>query len=182
MTYPLLKPFRDYSEHEVINLFALDAGSGNKGQFVSPVSFDPDNHSNYGALIPGIPSNAWTADYVVNARVKLSASGATDSIGMLLFDVRTTLPYLNQPANLADPVRLAEQQVVPSGRAVPIMSRGIVEIAFSGGVPGPGSGAYISNITPGGLRADLPGSAGQVGTWLSQSGVDGYAVLKVTAK
>ena len=95
MTYPLLKPFRDYSPHEEINLFALDASSGDKGQFVSPVTFDPDNHSNYGAMIPGTPVGAWTADYVVNARVKLSTSGATDCIGMLLFDVRLNLPYLN---------------------------------------------------------------------------------------
>lgn len=177
-----LKPFRDYSEHEVVNLFALDASSGNKGEFVSMVSFDPDNHSNFGNTLPGTPSYAYSADYITLARVKLAASGTTAGIlGMLLYDVRLNLPYLNTPANLADPVRLAEQQVVPSGRTVPILSRGIVEIGGFEGVPGPGSGAYISNTTAGGLRTAAGGSAGQVGTWLSSSGVDGYAILKVTA-
>lgn len=181
MTYPLLKPFRDYSEHNVVNLFALDASSGDRGQFVSMVSFDPDNHSNFGAQLPGTPSYAYSADYIVNARVKLAASGTTSCLGMLLYDVRLNLPYLNMPANLAEPFRLAEQQVVPSGRAVPILTKGIVEIAFAEGTPGPGTGAYISNTTPGGLRCAAAGSAGQVGTWLSSSGVDGYAILKVTA-
>jgi hypothetical protein len=176
-----LKPFRDYSEHEVVNLFALDEGSGDKGSFVEMVSFDPDNHSNYGAVMPGVPHGTWTADYIVNARVKLAASGSTNCLGMMLYDVRLNLPYLNMPANLADPVRLAEQQVVPSGRAVPILTRGIVEIAGFEGVPGPGTGAYISDTTAGGIRADTAGSAGQVGTFLSSSGVDGFAILKVTA-
>src|SRR6266446_6791831 len=136
----VLKPFRDYSEHNVVNLFALDASSGDKGQFVKLLTFDPDNHSNFGAKLPGTPTYAWSSDYVVNARVSLTTSGSS-VFGMLLYDVRLNLPYLNTPANLADPVRLAEQQVVPSGRAVPIMTRGIVEIGGFSGVPGPGSGA-----------------------------------------
>lgn len=175
-----LKPFRDYSEHEVLNLFALNEASGNKGQFVSLVSFDPDNHSNFGPKLPGTPDYAWSADYIVNARVKLASSGAR-AIGMMLYDTRVNLPYLNQPANLADPIRLAEQQVVPSGRAVPILTRGMVEIGGFSGVPGPGSGAYVSNTDPGGLTVAAAGSAGQVGTWLSSSGVDGHAILKVHA-
>lgn len=177
-----LKPFRDYSEHEVVNLFALNASSGNKGEIVSMVSFDPDNHSNYGASLPGVPSYAYSSDYVTLARVKLATSGAVSGIlGMLLYDVRLTLPYLSEPANLADPIRLAEQQVVPSGRTVPILSRGIVECGGFEGTPAPGAGAYVSNTTAGGIRVAAAGSAGQVGTWLSSSGVDGYAILKVTA-
>lgn len=175
-----LKPFRDYSEHEVLNLYALNEGSGNKGQFVSLLTFDPDNHNGYGAKLPGTPDYAFSADYIVNARVKLAASGAR-AIGMMLYDTRVYLPYMNMPANLADPVRLAEQQVVPSGRAVPILVRGMVEVGGFSGVPGPGSGAYVSNTTPGDLQVGLPGAAGQVGTWLSSSGVDGHAILKVHA-
>src|SRR5437868_1052580 len=108
-----LKPFRNYSEHEVLNLFALNEGSGNKGQIVRLLSFDPDNHSNFGAKLPGTPDYAWSSDYIVNARVALTASG-NKAIGMMLYDTRVNLPYMNMPANLADPVRLAEQQVVPS--------------------------------------------------------------------
>lgn len=178
MSNIVLKPFRDYSEHNVVNLFALDANSGDKGQFVKLLTFNPDNHSNFGTKLPGTPSYAWSSDYVVNAHVGLTTSGNTP-FGMLLYDVRDTLPYLNTPANLADPIRLAEQQVVPSGRAVPILTKGIVEIAGFEGIPGPGSGAYVSNTTAGGIRVAAGGSAGQIGTWLSSSGVDGAAVLKI---
>jgi hypothetical protein len=180
-TFPLLKPFRDYSEHEVINLFALNRASGDRGQLVKMVNFDPDNHSNFGASLPGVPSYAFSADYFVNARVDLAASGNTSGIlGLLLYDVRQNLPYLNTPANLADPIRLAEQQVVPTGRAVPILTRGIVEIGGFEGTPAPGMGAYVGNTTAGAIRAGAPGSAGQIGTFLSSSGVDGYAILKLT--
>lgn len=174
-----LKPYRDYSEHNVVNVFALNESSGNKGEFVKLVSFDPDNHSNFGAKLPGTPSYAWSSDYIVNARVALASSGSTP-FGMLLFDVRNTLPYpVGSLANLSDPVRLAEQQVVISGRAVPILTKGIVEIAGFEGVAGAGSGAYVSNTTAGGVRVAAVGSAGQIGTWLSSSGVDGAAILKI---
>jgi hypothetical protein len=179
-TFPLLKPFRDYSEHEVVNLFALDASSGNRGQLVKMVNFDPDNHNNFGGSLPGVPFNAYSADYVTNAHVTIAGSGdASGVLGLLLYDVRLNLPYLNQPANLAEPYRLAEQQVVPSGRTVPILSRGIVEIGGFAGTPAPGAGAYPA--AGGTLRVAAAGSAGQVGTWLSSSGIDGYAILKVTA-
>lgn len=178
-----LKPFRDYSEHEVINLFALNAGSGNKGDFVQAVTFDPDNHSNFGAVIPGTPAGSWTADYVVNARVGLAVAPtgalATGCIGMMLYDTRTYLPYLNMPANLADPVRLAEQQVAPSGRAVPILTRGMVEVGGFSGTPYPNAAAILTTIS-GTIGVATPGTTtNRVGTWLSSSGVDGYALLKV---
>lgn len=177
-----LKPFRQYDEIEVVNLFALEATSGNKGDFVSMVSFDPDNHNGYGVPLAGIPQGAWSADYITYARVRLAPSGTTAGIlGMLLYDVRTNLPLYNMTASLAEPYRLAEQQVVPSGRTVPIAKRGIFEIGGFEGVPGPGSGAYISNTTPGGLRIAAAGSAGQVGTFLSKSGVDGHAIIQVHA-
>lgn len=179
-----LKPFRDYSEHEVINYFALDAGSGNKGDFVQATINDPDNHSNYGARIAGTPQGAWTADYVVNARVSLAVTttgnSATGCLGMMLYDTRTYLPYLNMPANLADPVRLAEQQVVPSGRAVPILTRGLVEVGGFTGTPYPQAAAVMTTIA-GTIGVASPGTTtNRVGTWLSSSGVDGHALLKIT--
>ena len=179
-----LKPFRDYSEHEVINLFAFNASSGDKGTFVHAINFNPDNHNAYGTSLDGVPHGAWSYDYVVNARcgaaVTTTGNVATGCIGMMLFDTRLNLPYLNTPANLADPVRLAEQQVVPSGRAVPILTRGIVEVGGFTGTPYP-SAAAVLTIIPGTIGVAAPGTANSVGTWLSSSGVDGYAILKVHA-
>lgn len=176
-----LKPFRDYDEHEVINLFAAQEGDLSKGTFVSLVSFDPDNHSSYGPALPGTTPHSHAFDYVVNARVKAADSPNT-VLGLTLYDVKTTLPYLNTPANLADPVRLAEQQVVPSGRAVPILKRGLVEIAGFSGSPSAGAKGVIpaSGGVPGQLVvAPANTTTGVVGTFLSSSGADGYALFQV---
>jgi len=176
-----LKPFRDYSEHEVINLFAAQEGVLNKGTFVQAVSFDPDNHSSYGAVMADLPLHAHTSDYVVNARCA-AASANTGVLGITLFDVRTNLPYLNIPANLSDPVRLAEQQVVPSGRALPICKRGLFEVQGFTGVPFPGAAAVIVTglgLSGGTVGVAAAGTTPNVGMWLSQSGADGGALLQV---
>ncbi len=183
----MLKPFRDYDEHEVVNLFATQEGVLDRGTFVQFVHFDPDAHNAFGAIMPGLPTIAYTYDYVVNARVQ-AASGVTNTsgvvtgaatgvLGLTLFDVRVNLPYLNMPANLADPVRLAEQNVVPSGRAVPILKRGIVEINSFSGSPFPGLKAVVGPT--GSLIVTGQTVTPAVGTWLSQSGADGYALLQV---
>lgn len=177
-----LKPFRDYDEHEVINLFAAQEGDLEGGTFVQMVSFDPDNHSSYGAVMPDLPAIAHTYDYITNARVK-GATGNTGILGITLKDVKYMLPYpFNSLAYLADPVRLNEQQVVPSGRTVPILKRGMVEISGFSGAPYPGAKAVItvpSGGTSGLLTVASPSTTPNVGTWLSISGADGAAILQV---
>lgn len=176
-----LKPFRDYSEHEVVNLYAAQEGDLEGGTFVSLVSFDPDNHSSFGVAMPHTTAHAHASDYVVNAKVK-QATANTGVLGITLFDVKSTLAYpFNTPAYLADPTRLAEQQVVPSGRAVPVLKRGMVELSGFSGVPLPGLAAVIilSGAGSGMLGVAAAGTTPRVGTWLSQSGRDGAALLQV---
>lgn len=175
-----LKPFRDYSEHEVINLFAAEEGELEGGSFVQFVTFDPDNHSSTGEVIPGLPPHAHASDSIVTARVK-AAVGTTGIVGITLYDVKTTLAYpFNQPAYLADPVRLAEQQVVPSGRAVPILKRGMVEVSGFSGAPYAGAAAVIASGGILGVATPSTSNEGRVGTWLSDSGADGAALLQVS--
>lgn len=175
-----LKPFRDYSEHEVVNLYAASEGDLEGGSLVTLAVFNPDNHSSYGAVMPNMTAHAHTSDYIVNARVTaaLDTASGTGVIGITLFDVKSVLTYpLNTPAYLSDPTRLAEQQVVPSGRAVPILKRGIVEISGFDGTPYPGAAAVVAGT--GNIGVDTPGTAGAIGTWLSSSGRDGAALLQV---
>ncbi len=174
-----LKPFRDYSEHEVINLYAAEEGELEGGSFVQFVYFDPDNQQGVGAVMPNLAPHAHATDFVANARVK-AADGQTGIVGLTLYDIKTTLQYpIGQPAYLADPVLLAEQQVVPSGRVVPILKRGMVEISGFSGAPYAGAAA---TVTSGGiLTVSAPNTtAGRVGTWLSNSGADGAALLQVS--
>lgn len=173
-----LKPFRDYSEHEVVNLYAAEEGNLSKGTFVSLVSFDPDNHSSYGPTVPLTPNFARQNTYQVNARVR-AATANTGVLGMTLFDVKTTLAYpFGTPTEFADPVRLAEQQIVPSGQAVPIVKRGMFEVMGFAGTPYPGAAAVIVGTGQVGVAA--AGTTPRVGTWLSSSGKDGGAILQVS--
>ena len=174
-----LKPFRDYSEHEVVNLYAAEEGDLEGGSFVQYVYFDPDAQQSVGSVMPNLPPHAHAADTVIAARVK-AAVGQTGIVGITLYDVKTTLQYpIGQPAYLADPVLLAEQQVVPSGRVVPILKRGMVELSGFSGAPYAGAAA---TLTSGGvLTVSSPSTtAGRVGTWLSNSGADGAALLQVS--
>lgn len=180
-----LKPFRDHSEHEVINLYAAQEGDLSKGTFVQLVSFDPDNHSSYGAVMPHLTEHAHAFQYQVNARVK-AATANTGVLGITLFDVKSQLDYpFNTPAYLGDPQRLAEQQVVPSGQAVPICKRGMFEVQGFSGSPYPGAAAVIvtaSGASGGTVGVAAAGTTPNVGMWLSSSGKDGGAILQVNCK
>lgn len=177
-----IKPFRDYSEHDVVNLFALASATGSKGTFVAPTVFNPSNYQGYtnipvGASYDGTRSTR----YAVNARVTAAASGAQNVLGMQLYDVV-------ENDNNGVPVRFSPKYIkdancwVGSGEAVPVLTRGVVEINGFQGVPGPGSGGFISNSGDGSIVVGLPSATlpGQkVGKFLSSTGVDGYALFKI---
>lgn len=102
-----IRPFRDYDEHEVINLFALQ-GEGNKGTFVTAVGsgFDLSAPSAFGndSFIDGTVSSRFN----VSSRVAPAASGtlATSVLGMTLKDVRSVdengYPLKFEPRKAAD--------------------------------------------------------------------------------
>ena len=44
-----IKPFRDYDEHDVVNLFAFSgAATADKGTFVDVATFFPSNYQGFG--------------------------------------------------------------------------------------------------------------------------------------
>jgi len=180
-----IKPFRDYDEHDVIGLYALNTATGRKGVFVSPSTFNPTNYQGYTNIPVGTSADGtWSVRYAVNARVTASASGAQNVLGMQLYDVlendENGIPIRFSPKYVKD-----AKAVVCSGEAVPILTRGIVEIWGFWGTPGPGSGAFISNSGDGSLVVGLPDrtttapNSQKVGTFLSSTGYDGYAILEV---
>jgi len=176
----ILKPFRDYSEHNVINLFTMEEDSADKGCFAQMVSFNPDNYSEWDVSFPGTPNYAFSHDYRVNAIARLAPSGVgkKEVLGMLLYDVRTVLAFpFNMLATLANPAYLDEQQVAVAGFPVPILSKGIVEIGGFHGIPAPGSGALIFNS--GILQVVGPNVSNSIGTFLSSTGADGCALFRI---
>lgn len=179
-----LKPFRDYSEHEVTNLFSLNVSSGNKGSVVAVV---PSTTYVNGAEFPNFGANLTPSvgpvspRFAVRSKVELAGptTAATALLGVMIYDVRefdeNGEKLIFQPA-----YKKAEICAVSSGEAVPIVSRGLLYVGGISGTPGPGSGAYVA---AGGVIASATGSqplVGQkIGKFLSAADADGYALLKV---
>lgn len=151
-----LEPYRDYSEHEVINLFSLDTTNATLTDWKAGGSDDFDAGvvvAAKDANLPGdLPStNALKTtgalrDYLgasgqphvgYNAYpiVEMTCEPATAApIGITL---RQTLAYDENGENLLRyPLKKDELQAVLPGQAVPILTRGLVllnEDAFDGG-------------------------------------------------
>lgn len=173
-----LKPFRDYDEHDVINLFAVNAESANKGTVVTAnsngVNFKDatslDNLSPFG--------NTLSAQFNVPWTVSPAASGAAkgEIVGLLLKDVRKFDE--NGEQLIFNPRKAAEMDVIISGQAAPILTKGLVLVSGIVGTPGFGSGAAVSDAGGGDLKVVAYGSA-TVGKFLGPKNDEGYALLKV---
>ncbi|MEY4342264.1 MAG: hypothetical protein RL736_54 [Pseudomonadota bacterium] len=175
-----LKPFRDYDEHDVINLFAYSGASANKGTVVTVNgngvnlldATSLDNLSSYG--------NTVSAQYNVPWSVGPAVSGASKGaiVGMLLKDVRTVDE--NGEKLIFNPRKAAEMDVIVSGQAVPILTKGIVLVSGIVGTPGFGSGAAVSDAGGGDLKVvAYSASTATVGKFLGPTGSDGFALLKI---
>lgn len=170
-----LKPFRDIDEHEVINLFSTLEANVDKGTFVSIYTFDPDNHSGPGATLANVPAGAVSTSWDVYAKVSKSAN-TSGCIGITLCDVTGSNANV---WTLEDQYRYFDR--IPSGKAVPILKRGLVEINGFSGTAFPGAKGSITGTAgqEGRLIVVAPGTAANVGTFLSTTGADGYAIFQV---
>ena len=123
---PNLLPFRDYDEHDVINLFAYDGTSVNKGSLVKVMSTNgweaTDEMELGNPVSETVYGNTVSQRYAIAALVNTAASGETP-VGMLLYDVRETDE--NGEKLLYNPRKAAEMQVAISGQALPIATKGV---------------------------------------------------------
>ena len=141
-----LKPFRDYSEHDVINLFAFGdhavtlgttdvvyAGSAVK---VRTGWQNTDELSFIGNVGAGY-NNTVSQRYGVSAEVEYTDGGADEaSLGITLYDVRE---YDENGEKLAlNPRKQAELQASLTGQAVPIATRGVFLMATGAWASSPG--------------------------------------------
>jgi len=150
-----LRPFRDYDEHDVLNLFAYDttglvAGSISitKGSLVK-IATGWKNYDSGVELGGGIefiggagtlqPTNVVSQRYGVTAKVVTSTTGETP-IGMMLYDVKD----VDENGELLkyNPRKAAEMQAVIPGQAVPVVTRGIFLVQGVLGSPTAGGVAY----------------------------------------
>lgn len=130
-----LRPFRDYDEKDVINLYTYSGSvvdaqykiQATKGTIVKIAGDGFRNDveplemlGNFGAF----NVNNWVGQrYGVVPKVTAGGTGDANYLGMLLFDVRE-LDENELPLKY-NPRKAAEMEAVLSGQAVPVVTRGI---------------------------------------------------------
>lgn len=140
-----LRPFRDVDQHEVINLFALSTQTGVKGQFVKiSTGWTNDDQLSLNNPAGATFNNTVSPRWANPARVTVCGStGDGPAIGMLLYDVLETDE--NGEKLLFHPDKAARLQAVPSGKTVPILTRGIIMYSGVAGNPTGGNTLYVND-------------------------------------
>lgn len=179
-----LLPFRQYSDYDVVNIFALDDayvnsnitgfGSGDAGVFVKVVSgnldLDPIQYVTDSYLGKTDYPFVGAASYPKNSqRIAPTVSGDVYPLGISLME---TAQYdENGQKLLYYPQKAIELNVSLPGRSIPVATRGIFTVtsraydASSGFAVG--AGFKLSNNGGGKVTGVAQGTAGQLGTILA---------------
>jgi hypothetical protein len=199
-----LRPFRDYSEHDVVNLFAFDGAQDANGVIATagtvvkvigngfqPVvaSTTPGGTGFLGTVpvdLAGLVgagfANTVSNRYALTSKVSAASSGDA-ALGITL--ISTQELDENGEKLVFNPRKAAEKNVVVSGQGVPVLTKGVVvysgtEISNTATV---GAGVYLSNLNAGELSTVNSTAGGatpsnKVGTLLSVP-VNGVALIKL---
>ena len=174
-----LRPFRDYDEKDVINLYhfsgTLPATKGTLVKIQGNGWVSSDEIAMLGS-VGNSYSNTVSERYGVEAAV--TTAGAADSpIGIMLFDVKETDE--NGEKLVFNPRKAAEMDIVLSGQAVPVVSRGV--FLYSGtqlATDAPTAGQDLYCGANGEIITGNPGSANtKVGRALGAKDSDGVILV-----
>lgn len=190
---PILKPFRDYSEHDVINLFACDS-IATRGTLVKPIrSWKNNNGSDASTAGPlNMTSDGAGQKYInivnnifeINGKVTpvVNYNDTPKPIGILLNDVKE---FDENGEKLLYNRRKMEEigAVLKNYNSVPILTRGLILIndieidnkTGGGGNPDIGDVAYVGNN--GKIATD---GVISIGTFLSKKDENGYCLVKIS--
>ncbi len=194
-----LKPFRDYSEHQVVNGMFTLGQTGSKGM---PVTFNATGGWVNSGPVNGLTQNALPNNFAgVNAysprwsltSVMRPCVVGEKPFGITLYDVLEVNQF--NLSLLYDPVRKAELQAVVTGEAVPLLREGLLLVGPFGtgnaglvaaagrfaAVTGTGDWCVLANNT--GVVNGITGAALPVfGQFLGGRDNDGYAAVWVSCK
>ena len=164
-----LRPFRDYNEHDVINLFALSEGAGvdvTKGHLVK-----------INTTLKGWLNASGEANTHPDLLGAVGTSGGT-ALGMMLYDVKENDE--NGEKLIFNPRKAAEMEVALSGQAVPILTRGIVLYSGSQLItdnPDPGVTLYSDNA---GELTTTDGGGNAIGKTLGEKDSNGHVLVRIS--
>jgi hypothetical protein len=171
-----LRPFRDYDEHDVVNLFSFNSATSlpqNKGTFVT-ISAGWNNAYTDASLSTALQETTLLGDvgaaygntvserYGTTAQVGPTATGDSAPLGITLYDCKETDE--NGEKLVFNPRKAAEMQAVISGQAVPVATKGIFVYSGVAGTPAINGSAYVG--TDGVLSATGNANAKVVGKFL----------------
>ena len=135
-----LYPFRQYSEHDVINLFASDTvdtlpstnGNGSAGVFVKVsagnLDQDPITYATNDTVLGKTDYPFLGAAQYPSVPLTFTAATAGSPVLGITLN-QTLLTDENGEKLLYNPVKRAELQAVLSGQAVPVATRGVFTLA-----------------------------------------------------
>ena len=166
-----LKPFRDYNEHNVINLFAVQADQNANGVIASAGTVVKVAGNGFQPVVAGLGGtgflgavpvdlaggagstymNVVSDRFALTAKVVPAASGSL-ALGITLMGVQEYDE--NGEKLLFSPRKAAEKGVVVSGQSVPVLTKGMVTY----------SGSLISNSASAGHGVYLSPTAGELST------------------
>ena len=188
---PILRPFRDYNEKDVINLYTFSGQANvntivNRGTLVKITGdgwrSDTEPTELIGSYGDFQVNNVQAQRYGTPAKVTYCGATATDyPIGITLFDVReldeNLIPLKYNPR------KAAELEACISGQTVPIVSRGI--FLYSGLTGAFTAGAPIYAAANGNMTAYPAYTTGVnanpvVGKALGVSGSDSFTLIKLS--
>lgn len=146
-----LLPYRDYDEHDVLNLYALN-GTGQAGSLVKATSLNPANAYFYtttsvGATFPGITSYRWVNPDTCSNCGSGDGKWSSAILGLTLVNVMEYDENGNRLITYPTAQRkLAENNGILSGLTVPIATKGIfmINTALVTGTPAIGQCAVVT--------------------------------------
>ena len=173
-----LRPFRDYDEKDVINLFSLQTGATLpvlKGTMVKlhTTGWQSDQELSLLGDVGTSVTNVTSQRYGVAANVDICGSGDTP-LGMLLHDVRSTDE--NGELLKFNPRKAAEIEAVIEGQAVPIVTRGIFLLKDIAGST-PTVGAKLYAVASGEISTTDGGSDVEIGICLGAEANDETLIM-----
>lgn len=180
---PNLKPFRDFSQHDVVNLFAYN-GTANAGTLVKIDTNWKDVYSE-GLSLSNLSNigNAMSSSFVPVGKVSKTASYTDTPLGILLKNV---IEYdENGTPLIYEPQLLAERDAVLPQQAVPVLTKGLILVndidvtdnGSGGGYPTIGAAAYVG--VDGKIATD---GIVRIGTFLSEvteTTSNGYCLVRL---
>jgi hypothetical protein len=177
-----IKPFRQYSENDVINgLWKFDGATpALAGTFVKAGSgWHADQHSAILGAAGNSYGNTVSPRWGLPATVVPTAASGDAAIGMLLYDVRETDE--NGEKLLFHPRKAEENNWTISGYASSIVTRGVfLYSGVKGATPTAGTDAYLDStnaLNTSGSKTNL--NVTRMGKFLSGPSTDNFVLFKL---